>query len=41
MKPIFGAIIGLLLIASACVAGAGVLIDQATKQAEEDAEKYA
>lgn len=41
MKPIFKAIIGLLLIASACVVGAGVLIDEATKQAKQQAKTYA
>ena len=41
MRPIFAAIIGLLTIAGVCVAGAAYLIDEATKQAEEDAERYA
>lgn len=41
MKDIFVAILGLLTIAGVCVAGAAYLIDEATKQAEQEAKIYA
>ncbi len=41
MRPIFAAILGLLTVASVCVAGAAYLIDEATKQAEQEAKIYA
>ena len=41
MRPIFIAILGLLGIAAVAVAGAAYLIDEATKQAEQEAKIYA
>lgn len=41
MKDIFVGILVLLGIASACVAGAAYLIDEATKQAKQQAKTYA
>ena len=40
MRLIFVAIIGLLGIAAVAVAGAAYLIDEATKQAKQEAETY-
>jgi hypothetical protein len=36
MRPIFAAILSLLLIAGVCVGGAAYLIDEATKQVEQE-----
>jgi len=41
MKPIFAAIIGLLLIATAAIGGAAYLTEEATKQAKQQAKIYA
>jgi len=41
MKDIFVGILVLLGVAGACVAGAAYLIDEATKQAKQQAETYA
>ena len=40
LRPIFVAIIGLLMIAGVCVAGAGYLIEEATEQAKQEAKVY-
>jgi hypothetical protein len=40
MKPIYVAILGLLGIAAVCVTGATYLIDEARKQAEQEARIY-
>jgi hypothetical protein len=40
MKPIYVAILGLLGIAAVCVTGAAYLIDEAQKQAQQEAAIY-